>query len=912
MPESLTIKEHKAVLDQYRPNTFNGWHAIPDDGYLYNHLAYHLKGAELFEELHQLFEDDQWLRVRVPQSNFLYDAYLEDLQIAWEVAYEQCLDQINNHESPTALIDCFRYVLIRTSINSISADYPPELVARAVELEIWTVERALSVLKQSPHINLELFAALLKTGKLNKDQQKYLIDIAYERVIKRRDHWHEEEVPWWPPSPTVAGFLSELEIMLPFFSDEQREEVLDFDYKWLFGYGWGKPRWHSGVLNSVAPYMSSEQIQELIALSDEAIYKRSIPRIIKILARYVGKAQQQELGQKAYLLALQGQLERDIARDIALVVPLLPSEMRPKAIEMGLKAIRTGEPDPWKLPTLLDYIDLISESEKPEFVNSIFETFKEVDWGYGRATNFANLYPHLNDVQKADAFEIIINMPSNTGERLPEILKNLYAHLDENQRERALNAAFAGAMDTQYKHEEAPQYRLFALLPLIQYLDTSFIKKCLNIALDIGDEDNYTQAVARVIAVLSTEQRTPFIRWVFDHRHDSRVSQSPTFYAQMLRIIGDYLPDEVREIVYQEAMQESYGEPIDRLVHILSYLDEAHSQEVLEKVLTHRHKYMSAPLEIELSRLAPALKGQAQNTAVQLALETIQKSQPHHAPNPKKEEYIDQSNRENRSLHDLGIAQNIKRIADYLSPVQLTIAYTIMTQQVKTTLCQAEGLVALIPHLTGKKLETGLQLCYEETKRNNFRPIREDLLSPIAPFLTQQMQKEVLDFASKDSDMTNGLHIVLRIAEHLDVDLNEHALDWAFKRASIMVNFDNQRPVILSKLAMLLDEPRKSQSIQKALADILEDNSTDFWGIRRRFTILSRLANISPDHEHIRKMIRQTLLEYLSEFLDDSRSILIDSVPFVLYELSPSHFPPEIHEGVAKQIMDVCEEWAWI
>lgn len=166
--------KHKEIVERYRQTQIgDGWHTAPDDGYLYDHLVHHLAEAGLVHELRSLFADHEWLHVRVPQSKYLYDRYLDDLQKAWDAAYSTCQSQIVEGQPRTALVDCFRYALIRTSINSIAADYSPQVIAKAVELGVWTIERAVSIVERAP--SLELYAALLKTDKLDDYQREKFI-----------------------------------------------------------------------------------------------------------------------------------------------------------------------------------------------------------------------------------------------------------------------------------------------------------------------------------------------------------------------------------------------------------------------------------------------------------------------------------------------------------------------------------------------------------------------------------------------------------------------------------------------------------------------------------------------------------------------------------------------------------------
>jgi hypothetical protein len=107
--EEGKIEAHRALLDAYRQTqTDQGWHTAPDDGYLYDHLAYHLDqiashDPAAAEELERLFADDAWLHVRVPGNDYEYDGYITDLNRAWERAQAAAHRQIEADRPVTAL-----------------------------------------------------------------------------------------------------------------------------------------------------------------------------------------------------------------------------------------------------------------------------------------------------------------------------------------------------------------------------------------------------------------------------------------------------------------------------------------------------------------------------------------------------------------------------------------------------------------------------------------------------------------------------------------------------------------------------------------------------------------------------------------------------------------------------------------
>jgi hypothetical protein len=167
------ISAHHALLNVYRKAQKGaGWHTALDDGYLYDHLAYHLDAVGDSDGLTALFADQHWMNVRVPQRGYTYDGYIEDLMLAWRSADAQARRNIEVG-TDTGIAECFRIVLIRTSINALAGNYAPELVARAVEVGLWTPDRALSVAAQLPNgrQKANMCVLLLRTRTLSEQQR---------------------------------------------------------------------------------------------------------------------------------------------------------------------------------------------------------------------------------------------------------------------------------------------------------------------------------------------------------------------------------------------------------------------------------------------------------------------------------------------------------------------------------------------------------------------------------------------------------------------------------------------------------------------------------------------------------------------------------------------------------------------
>jgi hypothetical protein len=145
------IEAHRSILAAYaRTRSGSNWATAADDGYLYDHLTYHLAGAQDLDGLRRLFDDPDWMWARLRHSDYRLDGYLGDLDRFWKLATRSAHGQIDADGSPDALVDCLGCALIQTTLNSGTNTYPPLLVARAVELGLWSVDRALSTLERVP------------------------------------------------------------------------------------------------------------------------------------------------------------------------------------------------------------------------------------------------------------------------------------------------------------------------------------------------------------------------------------------------------------------------------------------------------------------------------------------------------------------------------------------------------------------------------------------------------------------------------------------------------------------------------------------------------------------------------------------------------------------------------------------
>jgi len=185
---------HKALLDAYSETRVGeGWHTAPDDGYLYDHLVFHLdKGGEE-DDIKILFNNDAWVQARLREGDFLYRGYTRDLRRAWKISHDQLIKQIEQGEPALAMSECVRYALIQTSTNSLINKYDPVIVELAVTKNVWTVEHALAITEQrsDPKFQLEIFTYLLQKIAVDDPMWRSILIRALDiyQVIENEDKY---------------------------------------------------------------------------------------------------------------------------------------------------------------------------------------------------------------------------------------------------------------------------------------------------------------------------------------------------------------------------------------------------------------------------------------------------------------------------------------------------------------------------------------------------------------------------------------------------------------------------------------------------------------------------------------------------------------------------------------------------
>ncbi len=553
------IAAHCALLDAYRgTQEGNGWHTAPDDGYLYDHLVYHLdqlagEENDAEAELHGLFADPSWLRVRVAQSGYLYDGYLADLDAAWQRAHEATQRRIDADEEPAGLADCVRYALIHTSINSLAGNYDPSLVARAVETGVWSVERAFGIarLVADAERRAAIYTSLLKSHGLSGEQRlaAEMEGLAAAQAIS--DEWYRAR--------TLAALAPQL-------SNELLGEGL------TMAQAISEDSFRAEALAALAPQLSAE--------AREATFRKELS---------AAQAIRDEWSRAEVLAALAPQLSGELLREGLAAAQAISDEWyRARALE-ALAPHLSGE--------LLRQGLVAAQAMSDE-------------WSRVRALSAVNRQP-VGEARDAIPREGMAAAQTCRFELSRAVaLAGLVSQLSGKDREAALREGLAAAQaisDEWYRAEV-----MAALAPL---LFAEVLREGLATAQAISDEWYRARALAALAPQLSDEDREAALR---EGLEAAQVVSDEWSRAGVMAVLAPQLSGEAQEAILREGLtaalaigEDKEWQRADVLAALAPLLSgeaqEAALREGLAAAKAIRYEWSCA---VALAALAPQLSGE--------------------------------------------------------------------------------------------------------------------------------------------------------------------------------------------------------------------------------------------------------------------------------------------------------------
>jgi hypothetical protein len=177
----LTLQDaSRQLLERYRAETSNGlWHTLPDDGYIHDHLVQHFEQVNWGTELESLlWEEDAdrhcgwyWARERLGQTS----GFIADVNRVWNYANRNVITATTHSDRAQAISLQLHCALIISSINSLSAGIPTEVLLGSVRHGLIALPTALTWVRQNPDAYFRAGALLAVAAEMPPEAQRNVL-----------------------------------------------------------------------------------------------------------------------------------------------------------------------------------------------------------------------------------------------------------------------------------------------------------------------------------------------------------------------------------------------------------------------------------------------------------------------------------------------------------------------------------------------------------------------------------------------------------------------------------------------------------------------------------------------------------------------------------------------------------------
>jgi hypothetical protein len=486
----------------------SNWHTLEDDGYIYNHLLWHLEKAQQIAEIHLLLREETaaghngWYSQCEKEGKTA--VFIKDVARAWQLAEEHFSE--NKSESMGLQV---RYALITTSLNSLAGNIPAELMAALIQHEIWTPAQGLAYVRQNQDDSKQAEGLRAISPYLTPTLLPEALEIA--RGIGF-EHDRKKVLIWLAPHLPVSLLPQALDIARGFESEHCRKEALTKLAPHLpesllpqaleivrgFEYEFSRKE----ALTELAPHLPESLLPEALeiakAIGDESIRAEALTELAPHLP--------ESLLPEALEIARGFGNEYYRTEALTKLAPDLPESLLPEALEIArgfgneyyrTEALTKLAPDlPEALLEALEIAKAIGDKDEralaltglapglPEVLPEALEVARGIGDERDLARVLTGLAPHLPVSLLPEALELARGIGDEL--RRQWALTELAPHLPESLLPEALEITRGIGRELE---------RAWALTGLAPHLPESLLPEALEIAKGIGNECSRAEAL---------------------------------------------------------------------------------------------------------------------------------------------------------------------------------------------------------------------------------------------------------------------------------------------------------------------------------------------------------------------------------------------------------------------------------
>ncbi|AKB64636.1 hypothetical protein MSMAS_1440 [Methanosarcina mazei S-6] len=766
----VKLKEaHTFLLNRYQSQTQKKglWHTLKDDAYIHSHLTWHLEKAGKIEDIHSLLREENenckngWYEAL--ESLGLNAVFIEDVIRAWNLSEKESIHQIEQggKASSIGLETC--YALIYTSIISLSANIPVELLVEFLETKKWTETQVFTYAQKEPDPYkratklISIYQRI--TGEYIKKEE--VIEKALDAVSKIKDNYER------------ACLLSAI---VPYLEDQKKEEMIE------------------KALDAIS----------IIELNDYCIFMA-----LSAIVPYLDGQKKGGMIEKALDLASNIQSNDERTRALSAIVPYLDPQKKEKVIEKALDAAYNVENDKHKIVRALSaIIPYLEDQKKEEAIEKALDAIFKIKYNGCFITGaLSTIIPYLDNQKKEKVIDEALYEASNVVVALLAIIPHLDGQKKEEVIDKTLNAAYV-IEDNNYTKAEA-------LPAIVPYLDgqkkEEAIEKTLDLAFKIKDNNKRAWLLSGISPYLDGQKKEEVMEKALDATYKIKDDYTK---VRALSAIVPYLDGQKKEEVTGKALYAAYkieddeSEITDALSAIVPYLDEQKKEEAIEKALGAVFKINDHNKRVKsLSTIIPHLGCQKKEEVMEKAFDIASNIQP--------------NNERVQSL--LAIFPNL----DEQKKVEVLEKALDAVSKIENDYEKAELLSIIVSYLDEQKKEELKQKALDIVFRIKDNGERALVLSTIVPYLDEQKKEEtiekILDITSKikGNHYTKG-ESLSKIIPYLNGQKKEEVIEKALGATYMIEDNDGDFSKVLALSAIIpyLDSPKKEEVIEKCLDSI--------------------------------------------------------------------------------------------
>ena len=634
----LTIPQaHGALLERYQ-NQLNTekWHELADDGYIHEHLSWHMEKAGCIDSIHQLLREET-----ESGKNGWYSAcdrlgktaiFVADVARAWKLAEKDY--EINPGKTVGLQI---RYLLIISSLNDIASKIYPDIATTLVERKLWTPSQGLAYAYQIQSLPNRLQVLI--------GNETHLVTL----LIAIASNSSKPEI--WSKVLRLAHNVrggSEIEYMIrlivPNLPDHFIPTVLEI------ALAIENEAYRASSLCHIVPRLSDELLLKVLEVARKIEHKFCRAKLLGVLAPRLPYIWQETLQS---ILDIEKEDSRSNLFDV--IAPNLPKNLLPQVLEMAFSI----EGEDYRANAVGDIIkyhpNLLTEIFKNINSSSRFHTF-----------TLSKIAKYYSTQSPLLALEIALQIQPIANQ--VDVLCEIAPHLPQEALPQVIEIAFAFNND---------RYLAAIVNSIGSRLPKNLLPTVVDTTLGFEDKSNWTDVLSAIAKDLSKNVLYQFV-------DDAAVINDREVKSKILCTIAPYLPEIWTETLDNILNIENSYERLTLLASVVQYLPNNLLPQVLELARTAENLERKAELFSELAPHLPeiwdeALEAIFENHRTRRYLNhLIHKTSAVHSPLPftlwsktidflkylNREETLDSIKKNIQLIKDLGDLDSLEEIAD--------------------------------------------------------------------------------------------------------------------------------------------------------------------------------------------------------------------------------------------------------